>query len=163
MRTVIVYESVFSNTRQIAEAIAAGARAGQPDAEVLCVPVAEVSADLVQAADLLIAGGPTPMHGMSSGTTRRRGAAGEQAKSPGLHLEPGLDGPGLRTGSASWSRRPGQPARLPLIPGLTSGWRAARHRRSPGGCASTATVCSPPRACTASELAAGAVTCGLAG
>ena len=96
MRTVIIYESVFGNTRQIAEAIAAGIRVSQPGSEVACVPVASATADLVRGADLLIAGGPTHMRGMSSRMTRRKGAEGEQQKTPGLHLEPGYSGTGLR-------------------------------------------------------------------
>lgn len=96
MRTVIVYESVFGNTRQIAEAVAAGIRVSQPGSEVACVPVASATAGLVSGADLLIAGGPTHMHGMSSRMTRRKGAEGEQQKTPGVHLEAGYSGAGLR-------------------------------------------------------------------
>ena len=96
MRTVIVYESVFGNTRQVAEAIAAGIRVSQPGSEVACVPVTSATADLVRGADLLIAGGPTHMRGMSSRMTRRKGAEGEQQKTPGLHLEPGYGDNGLR-------------------------------------------------------------------
>jgi hypothetical protein len=58
--------------------------------------VAGATADLVGEADLLIAGGPTHMRGMSSRMTRQKGAEGEQQKSPGVHVEPGYDGPGLR-------------------------------------------------------------------
>jgi hypothetical protein len=96
MRTVIVYESVFGNTRQIAEAIAAGIRVSQQGSQVACVPVTSATADLVGGADLLIAGGPTHMRGMSSRMTRRKGAEGEQQKTPGLHLEPGYSDTGLR-------------------------------------------------------------------
>jgi ferredoxin len=96
MRTVVIYESVFGNTRQIAEAIAAGIRVSQPGSEVACVPVTTATAELVSGADLLIAGGPTHMRGMSSRTTRRKGAEGEQQKTPGLHLEPGYSETGLR-------------------------------------------------------------------
>jgi len=101
MRTVIVYESVFGNTRQVAEAIAAGIRVSQPGSEVACVPVTSATADLARGADLLIAGGPTHMRGMSSKMTRRKGAEGEQQKTPGLHLEPGYGDNGLREWLAS--------------------------------------------------------------
>ncbi|HEV8219993.1 MAG TPA: hypothetical protein VGQ05_07000 [Streptosporangiaceae bacterium] len=47
MRTVIVYESVFGNTRQVAEAIAGGIRVSQPGSEVACVPVSGATASLV--------------------------------------------------------------------------------------------------------------------
>jgi hypothetical protein len=96
MRTVIVYESVFGNTRQIAEAIAAGIQVSQNGSEVVCVPVTGATASVVSGADLLIVGGPTHMRGMSSGMTRRKGAEGERQKTPGLPLEPGYGGPGLR-------------------------------------------------------------------
>lgn len=96
MRTVIVYESLFGNTRKIAEAIAEGIRTQQPDAEVACVPVAEGTAALTRGADLLIVGGPTHMRGMSSGMTRKKGVEGEQKKASDLHVESGFDGPGLR-------------------------------------------------------------------
>ena len=64
MRTVVIYESVFGNTRQIAEAIAAGIRVSQPGSEVACVPVTTATAELVSGADLLIAGDPTHISGM---------------------------------------------------------------------------------------------------
>src|ERR1700747_229389 len=96
MRTVVIYESVFGNTRQIAEAIAAGIRVSQQGSEVACVPGTTATAELVSGADLLIAGGPTHMRGMSSRMTRRKGAEGEQQKTPGLHLEPGYSDTGLR-------------------------------------------------------------------
>ena len=58
--------------------------------------MAGATASLVREADLLIVGGPTHMRGMSSHMTRQKGAEGEQQKTPGVHLEPGYDGPGLR-------------------------------------------------------------------
>jgi hypothetical protein len=112
MRTVIVYESVFGNTRQVAEAIAGGIRVSQPGSEVACVPVSGATASLVGGADLLIAGGPTHMRGMSSRMTRRKGAEGEQQKTPGLPLEPGYGDDGLREWFASLGQtgQAGQPA-----------------------------------------------------
>ena len=47
MRTVVIYESVFGNSRQIAEAIAAGIRVSQPGSAVACVPVTTATAELV--------------------------------------------------------------------------------------------------------------------
>jgi flavodoxin len=107
MRTVIVYESLFGNTHKIAEAIAEGIRAQQPDAEVACVPVAEGTVALISGADLLIVGGPTHMRGMSSGITRKMGVQGEQKKAPDVHVEPGFDGPGLRDWLAGLSQPTG--------------------------------------------------------
>jgi hypothetical protein len=101
MRAVIVYESLFGNTRRIAEAIAEGIRGQQPGADVTCVPVTSGPAAALGRADLLIVGGPTHMRGLSSGRTRKLGVEGEQKKAPGVHVEPGSDGRGLR----DWFRR----------------------------------------------------------
>jgi hypothetical protein len=93
MRVVVVYESMFGNTRQIGEAIADGAGPGH---EVAVVPVRDATPDLIGGADLVVVGGPTHVHGMSSPVTRR--SAGETARKPhsGVALEPGAEGPGLR-------------------------------------------------------------------
>jgi flavodoxin len=107
MRAVIVYESLFGNTRQVAEAIAKGILARHPGADVACVPVAAATAPLVQGADLLIVGGPTHMRGMSSGMTRKMGVQGEQKKAADVHVEPGFDGAGLR----DWFHVLGKPSR----------------------------------------------------
>jgi hypothetical protein len=93
MRAVVVYESMFGATRQVAEAIADGL--GGPEVAQV-VPVQDASADLVAAADLLVVGGPTHVHGMAR--PRSRNAAVEMTRRPGkrLQLEPGATGPGLR-------------------------------------------------------------------
>ena len=41
MHVVVLFESLFGNTREVAEAIADGARTADPAAEVACVRVAE--------------------------------------------------------------------------------------------------------------------------
>ncbi|MBV9380384.1 MAG: hypothetical protein JOY82_14915 [Streptosporangiaceae bacterium] len=51
--------------------------------------------DLVGAADLLVAGGPTHMHGISSSASRRM-AVDTARKQDGLTLDPDAPGPGLR-------------------------------------------------------------------
>ncbi|MEV8098529.1 flavodoxin domain-containing protein [Kitasatospora sp. NPDC085879] len=101
MQAVIVYESMYGNTRQVAEAIAAGVHEAAPDADVSCLPVAEATADATRAADLLVVGGPTHMHGMSSGLSRRlaHGAQAQKAarESGALASDPEPDeSPGLR-------------------------------------------------------------------
>jgi len=55
MRALVVYESMYGNTRVVAGEIADGLRVGY---EVTVVPVAEATAELVAGADLLVAGGP---------------------------------------------------------------------------------------------------------
>jgi multimeric flavodoxin WrbA len=75
MNVVVLYESMFGNTHQIAEAVADGVRQADPAAQVACVPVAEAQAGLIRAADLLVVGGPTHMRGMTSGMSRKMGRA----------------------------------------------------------------------------------------
>jgi hypothetical protein len=93
MRAVIVYESMYGNTRQVAEAIGAGLGTAF---EVSVVPAAEASSTLLAEADLVVAGGPTHMHGMSRATTRQWAVAAADKAVGGLKVEPGALSPGLR-------------------------------------------------------------------
>ncbi|MCX2749625.1 flavodoxin domain-containing protein [Arthrobacter sp. MI7-26] len=76
MRALVVYESMYGNTRQVAEAVAHGlgrsvlARA---------VSVAEVAAADVAGCGLLVVGGPTHVHGMSRASTRHSAATVAEA------------------------------------------------------------------------------------
>lgn len=95
MRAVIVYESMYGNTHLIADAIAKGM---EPGNEVTVIPVSTATREVLNGADLLVAGGPTHVHGISRASTRK--AAVEQAgKSAGqltLDANATADGPGLR-------------------------------------------------------------------
>lgn len=93
MRAVVVYESMYGNTRSIADAIASGMAPGN-DVEV--VPVAKAGRELLEGAGLVVVGGPTHVHGMSRPSTRK--GAADAAGKPGsqLQLVPGAQGPGLR-------------------------------------------------------------------
>ena len=93
MRALVVYESMYGNTRVVAGEIADGLRVGY---EVTVVPVAEATAELVAGADLLVAGGPTHMHGLSSASSRRMAAEGAAKDGSELRLDPDAGGPGLR-------------------------------------------------------------------
>jgi Flavodoxin len=98
MNIVILHESMFGNTRQIAEAIAQGALEAAPGADVACLAVTESDPDRVQAAELLVVGGPTHIRGMSSAMTRKMGLSAEEKKpaEEQHETEPGAAGPGVR-------------------------------------------------------------------
>jgi Flavodoxin domain len=93
MKAVIVYESMYGNTRTIAYAIGEGLR---PTADVTVVSAAQASQDLLHEADLVVVGGPTHIHGLSRPATRR--GAIEAAHKPGscLTLDPFADRLGIR-------------------------------------------------------------------
>jgi hypothetical protein len=73
MKVAIVYESIFGNTRTVAEAIAEGFGGSWPDIDVAVVEVNAAPADLVTGVDLLVVGGPTHIFRMSTPGTRRMG------------------------------------------------------------------------------------------
>ena len=93
MRALVVYESMFGNTRLIASNIADGLRAGY---EVTVVPVAKATPELVAAADLLVAGAPTHVHGLPSPASRQRAAQTAGRDRGGLRLDPDAGGPGMQ-------------------------------------------------------------------
>jgi hypothetical protein len=67
MKALIVYESLFGNTEQVARAIAAGiAKHMEPN----LVPVAGAPANVSGAYDLVVVGGPTHAFSMSRPSTR---------------------------------------------------------------------------------------------
>jgi menaquinone-dependent protoporphyrinogen IX oxidase len=73
MRALVVYESMYGNTHEIAGNIADGLRSNY---EVTLVPVAEATTDLVAGADLLVGGAPTHVHGLPSVATQRVAGVG---------------------------------------------------------------------------------------
>ena len=88
MRALVVFESMFGRTRTIAEAIAVGLKATH---EVVVANVGAVTEEMVAAADLLVVGGPTHVHGLSSDMSRS-GVPDTAAKSDGaLELDPDYD------------------------------------------------------------------------
>jgi hypothetical protein len=98
MRVVVVYESMFGNTRQIGQAIAEGVGGAH---ETVAVPVRDTTPELIDGAGLVVVGGPTHVHGMSRPSTRK--AAADMAGKPenAVTLEPGAEGVGLREWFAS--------------------------------------------------------------
>ena len=95
-----MYESMFGNTHEVAQAISDGVRTAQPDAEVECVAVGDALPELIKSTDLLVVGGPTHIRGMTSGFSRQLGVSGEEKAEvegrPVHELEADADGPGVR-------------------------------------------------------------------
>jgi hypothetical protein len=91
MKALVVYESSFGNTAAIGGAIAASLRA--EGLEVEAGSVEKVRAIDTGAVDLLIAGGPTHMHGMSRPSTRKAGANDKKNT---------FDEPTVTTGLREW-------------------------------------------------------------
>ena len=93
MKTLIVYESMYGNTHRIAEQVA---RAFEGAGPVHVLPAETATPELVKEADLLIVGGPTHAHGLSSGQSRQ--GARDAVTKPGsdLNLDPDNEGAGLR-------------------------------------------------------------------
>lgn len=93
MRTVIVYESMYGNTHLIADAVAEG-MAGIGVVEV--VSVAAATDAVLRDADLVVVGGPTHVHGMSTAMSRKAAAADAAKPERDLALDPDAEGEGLR-------------------------------------------------------------------
>jgi len=126
MRALVVYESMYGNTQVTAGNIADGLRG---DYDVTLVPVAEATAELIAGADLLVAGAPTHMHGLPSGSSRRMAAQAAAKEGSGLRMAPGARGPGMRDWLKDLGRRDGLAAafdtRLNGVPAFTG--RASRR------------------------------------
>ena len=87
MRSLVVYESWFGNTRQVADRIAAGlAHEGRVDLVTVDEPLPPLDG-----VDLLVVGAPTHVHGLSSKRSREgaidQGALGE----PGIGVRGWID------------------------------------------------------------------------
>jgi hypothetical protein len=93
MKALIIYESMYGNTRAVAEAIAAGLRDAYKT-EVL--RVSEITGEPTAEADLVVVGGPTHVHGLSRPSTRKSAAEAAASSDGRLALEPRAEGPGLR-------------------------------------------------------------------
>lgn len=150
MLALVVYESMFGNTKQIAEAVAEGVGAVLPvkTLEVRIAPVAMAS-DV----DLLVVGGPTHIRGMSTERTRASAAAQpahrtasdtigicewlEQLETPGANrmaaaFDTRVNAPQVLTGSAArgYAKRLAK-AGFPSRPSRGASWFAAASRRLP--------------------------------
>ncbi len=102
MKTVIIFESVYGATESVARELVAVARQ-HGDAEM--IRVEDADAGSLDGADLVLVGGPTHLHGLSTRASRQSGLGGPTPDDGG-HRGPGADlpGPGLR----DWFRAVGR-------------------------------------------------------
>ncbi len=94
MSIVVVYESMFGNTRAIALAIAEGLA---PFGVVVTADVNDgLATEATSSADLVVLGGPTHVHGMTRPSSREEATAWANDPSKNLTLEPSAPGIGVR-------------------------------------------------------------------
>ena len=131
----VVYESLFGNTREIAEAIAAGVQAADPAADVACSPAGQVPPRLAQA-DMLIAGAPTHFLGLPSQRSRmmqlrhRNDAGTWYITGPVPRVQANIGG--------AWPSPPGTPTAPPPGSPAAAGlreWLEQLPRAAGGACA----------------------------
>jgi hypothetical protein len=89
----VVYESLYGNTRIVAEGVAEGLRERH---EVEITPVKRADADLVGDSDVIVVGGPTQFHGLPTSWSRDIGAQAAANPRSGVEVEPDALGVGLR-------------------------------------------------------------------
>jgi hypothetical protein len=134
MRAIVVYESMYGNTHQIADAIADGLR---PAAEVDVGSIHAFDADQLAAADLVVVGGPTHVHGMSRESTRKAAVDALEKPDVDLELDPDAAGEGVREWVTSLALRPRRAAAFdtrvhmaPIVTGRASKAIAKELRRA---------------------------------
>jgi hypothetical protein len=88
MKALVVYESMFGNTATIGEAIAASLRSS--GVEVEAGPVSAIEPGRAEGVDLLVVGGPTHAHGMSSKGTRKAAVEDKANRYEAPTVSPGL-------------------------------------------------------------------------
>jgi hypothetical protein len=88
MKALLAYESLYGNTATIGEAIAASLR--EHGLEVEAGPVSTMDPALAAEVDLLVVGGPTHVHGLTTTSTRKTAAEDAKNTFPQPTLEPGL-------------------------------------------------------------------------
>jgi hypothetical protein len=93
MRALVTFESVYGNTRAIAEAVGEGLR---PIGEVSVVSQDDLTPQLTAEAELVVVGAPTHMHGLPTSFTRKMAAKASEEE--GVEVDPSAEaGPGIRT------------------------------------------------------------------
>ncbi|MEE2033720.1 flavodoxin family protein [Rhodococcus chondri] len=107
MQVLVVYESMYGNTRHVAEAIAKGIEAG---ATVKVVAAADAKNENLATYDLVVAGGPTHVHGMSRASTRHGAVEAAEEPDSTLTVEPDAESEGVREWLASLGSATGDAA-----------------------------------------------------
>ena len=92
MRSIVVYESMFGNTHEVAERIAANL---EELGEVRVEATKNITPSETANVQLLVVGGPTHLHGMSSNASRKS-AQQTASEDPSIDLDDEFGGPGLR-------------------------------------------------------------------
>lgn len=107
MHAMVVYESMYGNTRHVAEAVARGL-GGLGAVQV--VPVSEAAALDAGDYDLVVVGGPTHVHGMSRESTRHAAEEASDRSAGHLVVEHDAASVGIREWITSLSGIPGRAA-----------------------------------------------------
>lgn len=92
MRALVVYESMFGNTHEIAEHVAEGLRIVH---EVIVLAACEADPADAATYDLVVVGAPTHAHGLPSASSRHS-AEDVANKDGGLDLDVDVSAPGVR-------------------------------------------------------------------
>lgn len=134
MHVLVIYESMYGNTRHVAEAIARGI---DEVATVRTVAAADAKDEDLDAVDLVVVGGPTHVHGMSRPTTRHGAVSAAEKPDNALTVEPDAESDGVREWLASLGPVTGQAAAFdtrldanPLLTGRASKTIGRKLRRA---------------------------------
>lgn len=93
MKAVVTFESVYGNTRAVAEAVAEGLREG---GEVKVKSHHEIEPAELAASNVVVVGSPTHMHGLPTALSRKMAA--KASEEDGVPLDPSATAePGIRS------------------------------------------------------------------
>jgi len=88
MNALVVIESMYGNTAAVGDAVAASLR--EQGLEVEAGLVSAIEPAQAATTDLLVVGGPTHVHGLSSSSTRKTAVGDEKNEFSEAAVEPGL-------------------------------------------------------------------------